>query len=57
MSMMMNKGDKIHCKSVTTQVFKILLVEIGTAISKAKGSIDHIIPLENLPLYSPLKLL
>ena len=35
MSTVMNKGVKIHCKAVTTQVFTVvvLLVELGTYIA------------------------
>ena len=36
MSMMMSEGVKIHCKAVTTQVFEVILVELGTAIVKTK---------------------
>ena len=34
MSTVMKEGVKIHCKSVTTQVFRVLLVELGTSIAK-----------------------
>ena len=40
--MVMNQGVKIHCKSVTTQVFSVLvlLVELAAAIEKPKGFIE-----------------
>ena len=34
MSMMINEGVEIHFKSVTTQLFTVLLVELGTHIAK-----------------------
>ena len=39
MSMVMNEGVKIHCRSITTQVFTVvgLLVEIDKSIEKSKG--------------------
>ena len=42
MSTVINKRVKIHCKAVTTQVFTLvgLLVELGTAIEKSKGSLE-----------------
>ena len=40
MSMVTKEGVGIHCKSVTTQVFKVLLVELGRGISKPKGSLE-----------------
>ena len=40
MSTAMNEGVDIHCKAVTTQVFTVLLVELGTAISKSKVSLE-----------------
>ena len=39
MSTVMNKGVDIHCEAVTTQVFRVLLVELGTSIEKSKGSL------------------
>ena len=39
-STVMNKGVDFHQKSVTAQVFTVLLVEVGTVIKKSKGSID-----------------
>ena len=41
MSTVMNEGVDIHCKAVTTQLFTLvgLLVELGTAIEKSKGSL------------------
>ena len=35
----MNNGVGIHCKLVTIQVFTVLIVELGTAITKSKGYI------------------
>ena len=47
MSTVVNEGVGVHCKSFTTKVITLvgLLVEIGTYISKSKGSIDasHVI--------------
>ena len=42
MSTVMNEGVEIHCKAVTTQVFTVvgLLVELGTAVAKSKGSLE-----------------
>ena len=40
MSKVMNNGVEIVFKSVTTQVFTVLLVELGTPIEKSKGSIE-----------------
>ena len=40
MSTGMNKEVKIHCKAVTTQVFTVLLVELGTDMTKSKGSLE-----------------
>ena len=41
MSTVMNKGVRIHCKAVTTQVFTVLglLVELVTYIAKSKSFI------------------
>ena len=38
----MNEGVEIHCTAVTTQVFTLigLLVELGKAIAKSKGSLE-----------------
>ena len=36
----MNEGVEIHYKAVKTQVFKVLLFELGTSIEKSKGSIE-----------------
>ena len=43
MSMVMNEGVNICCKSVTTQVYTVigLLVELVTYIAKAKGYIEE----------------
>ena len=43
MSTVMNEGAEIHCKAVTTQVFTVvgLLIELGTAIVKSKGSLGE----------------
>ena len=38
--MMMNERVEIHFKSVTTKVFKALLVELSTDIGKPKGSLE-----------------
>ena len=46
MSMVMNEGVKIHCKAVTTQVFTVFLVELDTAISKSKGSLEAYNPIK-----------
>ena len=42
MSMVMNKGVKMHWKSSMAQVFTVvgLIVELSTAISKTKGYIE-----------------
>ena len=40
MSMVMNKGVDIHCKAFITKVFTVLLVELGTTISKSKGHLE-----------------
>ena len=43
MSIVTNKGVKINCKAVTTQVFSLLglIVELGTSIERSKGSIEE----------------
>ena len=41
MSTVMNKGFKIHFKAVTTHVFTVLPVELGTAIEKSKDSLEE----------------
>ena len=38
--MAMNKGVDIHCKSVTTQVFTALIVELDTSIKKPMVFLD-----------------
>ena len=38
--MVMNKRVEIHCKEVTTQVFTLILVELGTAIANSKGYLE-----------------
>ena len=38
--MLMNKAVNINCKSVTTQLFTVLPVELGTSIAKSMGSLD-----------------
>ena len=42
MSTVINEGVEIHCKAVINQVFTVvgLIVELGTAIEKSKGSLD-----------------
>ena len=40
MSTVMKKVVEINFKAVTTQVFTVLLVKLGTVIQKPKGSID-----------------
>ena len=37
---MMDEGVKINCKAFMTQVFTVLLVELGTDIEKSKGYIE-----------------
>ena len=43
MSTLMNKGVNMHCKTVMTNFFTVvvLLVEIITAIKKPKGYLDE----------------
>ena len=36
-STVMNEVVGVHCKAVTTQVFTVLLIELGTAMEKSKG--------------------
>ena len=36
-STVMDEGVDIHCKAFTIQVFTVLIVELGTDISKSKG--------------------
>ena len=38
-STVMNNGVEIHCKAVTTQVFTVLLVELGKSIEKSNSSL------------------
>ena len=40
MSLVVNNGVKINCKSVTTQLFIVLIVELGTPIEKSKGCLE-----------------
>ena len=41
MSRVMNERVMIRCKAVITQVFTVLLVELGTAIAKSEGSLEE----------------
>ena len=40
MSTVINEGSEMHCKAVTTQVFTVLLVELGTSIAKSKSYLE-----------------
>ena len=47
MPTVMNEGVRICCKTVTTKVITLvgLLVELGTALSKPKGSLEAYNPI------------
>ena len=52
-STVMSNGVKIHCKAVTTQVFTVLLVELGTAILKSKGYLEEYLSVGRYPTIKP----